>query len=226
MRHILVGFVVFVFMLGAAGPMTVSADGAKTQTFDASNLTSLNLTVSNGNVVVSAWDQPTVSIQTDSSDGVASFQQQGATLTGTVSNPAVDTLVQVPRVLAITLNDANGTISVTGVQGALTLNCSNGDISAQADHSSQAISAQASDGNISLNGFTGGGQITASNGSVILAVPGDVGAQVDLASANGQILVPSDSNVASTDPSHETGTVRGGGSLFSIQVSNGSITVQ
>lgn len=226
MRHLFVGFVVFVFILGAVGPNSVSADGATTQTFDASNLTSLNLTVSNGNVVVSAWDQPSVSIQTDSSDGVAWFEQQGATLTGTVSNPAVDTLVQVPRALAVTLNDANGTISVTGVQGALTLSSSNGDISAQADHSSQAISAQASDGNVSLSGFSGGGQIIASNGSVILAVPGDVGAQVDLASANGQIVVPSGSSVTSTDPSHETGTVRGGGSLFTIQTSNGSITVQ
>jgi DUF4097 and DUF4098 domain-containing protein YvlB len=217
--------VVLALMISALGPTLASADST-TQTFDASGITALNLTVSNGNVVVSGWDQPTIAVQVDAAGGLVSFQQQGSTLAGTVANPGSDATLQVPRSLAVTLNDSNGTIAVTGVQGALALASSNGDVSAYADHSSQPVSAQASGGTVSLNGFVGGGQVTATNGPVILAIPADAGAQVDLTSTNGQIVVPSGTNLTGNDPDHLAGSVRGGGSLFTVLAANGSVDVQ
>jgi DUF4097 and DUF4098 domain-containing protein YvlB len=218
-------FVVFSLVVGGLLPaVTAQADGAGQQTFSATGVNTLHLQVENGNIVVNAVDEPTIVINNALTDGfvAATVQQTGSTLAGDIANPGGDVTVQVPLGLALDLQTANGNITLSGTQGPLNLTANGGNITVQGGGSPQPTDLQAQNGILRLSGYSGGGTLANSNGDINVTLPSGAGAQFSLTTANSQIAVSG--TAQSSD--QVTTSLGPGGSLFTIQDSNGSIAVQ
>lgn len=218
-------FVVSLLLVGGLLPaVPVRADGTGQETFSASGVTTLHLKVENGNIVVNAVDEPVITITNALTDGfvAAAIQQTGATLAGDIANPGGDVTVQVPLGLALSLQTANGNMTLSGTQGPLSLTADGGSITVQGGGSPQPTNMQAQNGMLQLSGYSGGGTLANSNGDINVTLPSGAGAQFTMTTANSQIAVSG----ATQSSDQVTTTLGSGGSLFTVQDSNGSIAVQ
>jgi DUF4097 and DUF4098 domain-containing protein YvlB len=139
----------------------------------------------------------------------------------------------------------NGSVSIQDVVGNLTLSAANAKVCCK--HTCGWLEARSSNGNVELHDHTGGIDAMTSNGSIRASVAGVSGEGVNLATSNGRIVldlpeqldaeidVRVDNGVIRNDRSdepgitHSPGRVRGklgmGGPLIKLRTSNGTVSI-
>jgi hypothetical protein len=157
----------------------------------------------------------------------------------------VDIIIQMPREGRVNLRTGDGRIDVNGLKGEMDLH--SGDGAENIDAVDGKLRASAGDGHIRANGrfdaldlktgdghldvraasgssLAGGWRLETGDGSVMLEVPGDLAADVDLHTSDGHIDLDMPVVTEGRLRTNEVhGKLNGGGSLLTIRTGDGSI---
>ena len=157
----------------------------------------------------------------------------------------VDILIHMPREGKVNLHTGDGKIEIAGFKGEMDLH--SGDGSETLDGVDGKLRASTSDGHIRANGrfdeldlktgdghvevraaagssLAAGWKLQTGDGSVTLALPGDLAADVDLHTSDGHIDVEMPvTTEGKIRPNEIHGKINGGGSLVTIRTGDGSI---
>jgi hypothetical protein len=209
----------------------------------------------NGRITVTSWDQPRVrihaikraesrdvleKIQIDirtTADGIQIFtktpRRDGGGglfdfLFGDGDNTSVEYDVTVPRSSDVKVDNTNGSINVSELNGQLELETTNGRIEAM--RCSGSINAGTTNGAIRAELI----QVTPSkrmqfettNGSISLTVPPSFAAEVDADTTNGSIRTDLPILTRSFSRRELRGSINGGGMQLSLHTTNGSIEIR
>jgi DUF4097 and DUF4098 domain-containing protein YvlB len=165
-------------------------------------------------------------------------------LTGNDASASVTYKIKAPRDVVAKLESTNGGLRLVGTRGRANLETVNGGVTVE--HTEGDVQVETVNGGITvieaagaLEGSTTNGGITAqltrvdgdinletTNGSVVLKVPRDLRANLDVATSNGGIH--SDLEVAGGGKGrkHLTGEVNGGGGLLKVRTTNGGVRIE
>jgi hypothetical protein len=164
----------------------------------------------------------------------------------TLGNSGASATLKVPRGTALELRSSNGSVTVTGQAGDVTINTSNGKIevdggtgrlrldtsngSIGVDATNAVVAAQTSNGSITFNGSLAQGDqsFRTSNGRITLTLPGSASFKLDAETSNGQVASQFAINrTGGTGDAELRGTVGDDPSTFiQLRTSNGSIEVR
>jgi DUF4097 and DUF4098 domain-containing protein YvlB len=157
----------------------------------------------------------------------------------------VDVLIQMPRQGKVNLRTGDGKIELTGLKGEMDLHtgdgseildavdgklhASTGDGHIRASGRFDELDLKTGDGHVDVSAFGGSSlgsawRLETGDGSVNLAVPGELSADVDLHTSDGHIDL--DMPVTTTGKLRENevhGKLNGGGTLLTIRTGDGSI---
>ena len=162
-----------------------------------------------------------------------------------VGNHRVDIIIQMPREGRVNLRTGDGKIELSGLKGEMDLH--SGDGSENLDALDGKLRASTGDGNIRASGrfdeldlktgdghlevratagssLAAGWRLETGDGNVILEIPGDMAADVDLHTSDGHIDL--DLPVTTEGKIRENeirGKLNGGGGLLTIRTGDGSI---
>ena len=137
--------------------------------------------------------------------------------------------IQAPKSTDVTLRSSNGSLSVTGVTGAMRLRTSNGSIrlmdvggDVEADTSNGSVNAT-----LSGSSWDGAGlNVTTSNGSVRLTLPDGYNARLVAGTSNGSINVDFPITVRGRIGRDIDTNLGSGGPALRLRTSNGSVRIQ
>ena len=158
----------------------------------------------------------------------------------------VDYMVRVPRSAAVrTARTVNGDVKLRGVAGDASAYTTNGDIIV--DGVARIAEAETTNGSITVTGgavvseaattngsiraeVSGGGapmEFSVVNGSITLSAPAGVGADVDMRTVNGNIVVPDGFTLkqGTISKNHLSGRLGSGGPAITAKTVNGSISL-
>ncbi|MFQ6028290.1 MAG: DUF4097 domain-containing protein [Dehalococcoidia bacterium] len=220
----------------------------------------LNVVSENGKVtVLSAGSSPTVQVtatiknpdrvnyaarQEGSTVTVAAEVEKGFNFFGDSAGVRIEVLV--PENIALDLETSNGSVSVTGVSGPVSVATSNGGI--DITNVVGEVNARTSNGKIDIGEVSGQVDAETSNGAVRMTAALQEGSKNRLRTSNGSVNVTlvdtprvnlnaSTSNgtistdrsittTGSSDPRRLVGTIGEGGPDLEIRTSNGSVTIR
>ncbi len=208
----------------------------------------------NGRIMVSSWEQPRVRIhairRAESREALDKVQVEVRTtadsveivtrtpkregsgfldfLFGDGDNMSVEYDVTVPRASDLKVDNTNGSINVSDLNGRLELGTTNGRI--EAVRCSGSINAGTTNGAIRAELL----QVDASkkmefettNGSISLTVPATFAADVEADTTNGSIRSDLPVLTKSFSRRELRGTINGGGTRLSLHTTNGSIEIR
>lgn len=207
----------------------------------------------NGRITVTAWDQPRVRIHALKKAGSQELLDRIAIdvrssgnsveivtrtpkneggfldfLFGNGGNTAVVYDVTVPRASNLKVDNTNGAITVSDVNGTIDLGTTNGRI--EALHCAGSISANTTNGAIRAELL----QVSAgkpmdfetTNGSISLTVPPGFAADVNAETTNGSIRSDLPVTTKSFSRREMRGTINGGGGQLGLHTTNGSIEIR
>lgn len=137
--------------------------------------------------------------------------------------------IQAPKSTDVRLRSSNGSLSVTGVKGAMRLRTSNGSIrlmdvggDVEADTSNGSVNAT-----VSGSSWDGAGlNVTTSNGSVRLTLPDGYNARLVAGTSNGSINVDFPVTVRGRIGRDIDTNLGSGGPALRLRTSNGSVRIQ
>jgi putative adhesin len=208
----------------------------------------------NGRIAVSSWDQPRVRIHAirkaesresmdklsidvrATGDGVSivtrSPRQDGGGfldfLFGNGDNTSVEYDVTIPRSSDLKIENTNGGITVTDVNGRINLSTTNGRIDAL--QCAGWISAGTTNGAIRAELLSIAPskrmEFETTNGSITLTVPPTFAAEVEADTTNGSIRTDLPIMTKSFSRRELRGTINGGGTQLSLHTTNGSIEIR
>jgi hypothetical protein len=136
--------------------------------------------------------------------------------------------VTVPRTMNVDVTNTNGGIKLSDVSGVLELDTTNGKI--EVERAGGSLDASTTNGSIHAELLrVAKGQplhFETTNGRIELAVPANLGLDVDAATTNGSIST--DLPVATTRTSSNSlrGTINGGGMVVRLRTTNGGIAIR
>lgn len=136
--------------------------------------------------------------------------------------------VTVPRTMNVDVTNTNGAIRLTDVSGTLELDTTNGKI--EVERGAGSLSASTTNGSIHAEMVrVAQGQpleFETTNGRIELALPSNLGVNVDASTTNGSIST--DFPVATTRTSSNSlrGTINGGGMPVRLRTTNGGIAIR
>lgn len=209
----------------------------------------------NGRIVVSTWDQPRVRIhairKAESREVLdkltIDIRQNGEGLSiathmpkknegggfldflfGNEGNASIDYDVTVPRTTDLKVENTNGGISASDVNGSIQLSTTNGRI--DAIHCAGTMNASTTNGSIhaELVQIASGKpmKFETTNGSISLLVPPTFAANVQAETTNGSIRTDLPVTTKSFSRRELHGTLNGGGAELGLYTTNGSIEVR
>ncbi|MBN1560900.1 DUF4097 family beta strand repeat protein [candidate division KSB1 bacterium] len=143
-------------------------------------------------------------------------------------NVTVNFAIKVPEEMNIEASSVNGAVDVVGVEGKLSLSTTNGKITAEAI--AGAVEASTTNGSIyvdiSTSDLMDGVSLNTVNGSVKLALDGDIAADVEISTVNGSINTDFPLEVRGKwGPKNVSGEINGGGELIELETVNGSVSI-
>lgn len=138
---------------------------------------------------------------------------------------SVDYRVRVPVGAAVNLQTVNGSVEITGSQGAVDVQATNGEIDLK--ELGGAVKVQTTNGQIhvDLASLAGDVKLGTTNGEVRLQMPASSKADVDLQLTNGAIALDNLSFEGDKERRRVRGRVNGGGSRIEVETTNGQITL-
>ena len=143
-------------------------------------------------------------------------------------NSQVKYEINVPRSMNIEADTVNGSIKISGVTGEIELDTTNGKIVVA--NCSGSVDASTTNGGIDveLTSVTAGREMKfeTTNGRIALAVPSNLGAEINAATTNGSVR--SDLPLATQRFSRTSlrGTLNGGGPEIKLRTTNGGIDIR
>ena len=165
-------------------------------------------------------------------------------LTGNEASASVTYKIKAPRDVVAKLVSTNGGLRLVGTRGRANLETVNGGVTIERTEGD--VQVETTNGGItvieaagSLDGSTTNGGITVhltrvdgdinldtTNGGVVLKVPGDLRANLDVATSNGGIHSDLDVQGGEKGRKHLSGEVNGGGGLVKIRTTNGGVRIE
>ncbi len=216
------------------------------QTYPLQSGGSFRLQNVNGSVHVSGWDRDEVQVRAVKSarHDRRDLQRVAIEVEARPDSVAVETRyppddgvevyveyrIRVPRrVLLTRVATVNGTVHVSGVEAVGVLRSVNGNV--EVYDSSGRLDAHTTNGNVrlELRRVDPGGALTAEtvNGSIVLALPTDAGAELDVRSVNGDFQSELPLTLRGSLGAREFhGRLGAGGSPIRIRTVNGAIRVE
>jgi hypothetical protein len=143
-------------------------------------------------------------------------------------NSQVKYEISVPRAMNIEADTVNGSIKISGVAGEIELDTTNGKIDVV--DCSGSVDASTTNGgiNVELRSVTAGREMKfeTTNGRIALAVPSNLGAEINAATTNGSVR--SDLPLVTQRFSRTSlrGTLNGGGPEIKLRTTNGGIDIR
>lgn len=142
-------------------------------------------------------------------------------------NAGVSYEVTVPRASNLSVDNTNGGIYVTDVNGKVEVDTTNGRI--EVTRCSGSVNAGSTNGaiRVELLRVTPGSSMRfeTTNGGITLAVPPDIAASVEAGTTNGSVSTDVPITTSSFGKNSLRGTMNGGGSSIRLRTTNGSIKV-
>ena len=234
------------FTLGIGGDLHVDSQQSGNQvTLTAHTKSHITIGVSTRRLSTEVYMPRNADLQIDSSDGsidvssvngnVTVQTKDGAVkatqLTGKIDLATSDGNVTVDSLKGqIRLHSGDGTISGGGLDGKCEASTTDGQIHLAGRF--DTLSLRSSDGAVSASAASGsqmssGWEIKTTDGSVDVAVPKDLRANLDASTSDGRISVGLPVTVqGDMSKSHVQGTINGGGPVLLIHTSDGSIRVR
>ena len=148
---------------------------------------------------------------------------------GDVTAVAIRYRVKVPRRADIGCEVVNGDIGVTGVGGTFALNTSSGSIDLNPVRGPGKAHTSNGEIHCTIEDFPAGGALALSavNGDVDMKLPGDINAEIDLATVNGRIRVNKElRDGIEFGRSKAAGVIGGGKGKIHIRTKNGNISIK
>jgi DUF4097 and DUF4098 domain-containing protein YvlB len=143
-------------------------------------------------------------------------------------NSSVKYEINVPRSMNVEADTVNGSIRVEGISGEIDLDTTNGKIAVA--NCSGSVDASTTNGGIDveLTAVTAGKEMSfeTTNGRISLAVPSNLGAEINAATTNGSVR--SDLPLVTHRFSRTSlkGTLNGGGPEIKLRTTNGGIEIR
>lgn len=206
-------------LAGAAAGCVINMDGEQVVVRDEHRFTvgagaAVTLETFDGSVTVRSWDRPEVVVEvqkrgpdretaealevTATQDGSQVRVEAPAPRVesefvgiGNVSGPSVSYEVSVPREVALTVNTRDGSIAVTGIEGAVDLR--SGDGSIRANRIDGELKANTGDGSVQIADASGAATIESGDGSIHLQGRVDV---VHARTRDGSVVIEADEGSA------------------------------
>lgn len=167
----------------------------------------------------------TVSIRTESPERHTSGFWD--LLLGNWSSASVRYEISVPRSMKVGVDNTNGAVEVSGVQGTFKLETTNGHI--QLTRCGGAIDLETTNGRIEADLVAvdpqANNRIETTNGRIEITVPATIRAEVDAATTNGSVNSDLPITTRTFGRSELRGSVNGGGALLKLRTTNGSIHI-
>jgi hypothetical protein len=173
-----------------------------------------------------ASDRGGVTVRTHEPDRRDHFSGFLDWIFGDHESSQVDYDITVPRTMNLDIDNTNGGILVTGVNGELQLNTTNGKI--ETVRCAGALDAGTTNGGITAEmvRVSRDIRIDTTNGRIDLTVPSTFAADIDASTTNGSI----NSELPVTTMRHSRnslrGTINGGGNRVRLSTTNGGITIR
>ncbi|GAK49018.1 hypothetical protein U14_00236 [Candidatus Moduliflexus flocculans] len=198
--------------------------------------TTLNVTNTNGNVTITAWDKPTVDITAIKKCGFHETLENARidVLQPTEKTLEIKTVLLMPRpkisvqyeiktpagMLINNINTSNGSLDIRNVQGKImSLNTSDGSIALQGVSGDQ-INAKTSDGSITAKSIVGAATVKSSDGSITAE---EMVGSIFAKTSNGSIKLHQVSGEVNAETSNGSIEIRGASLLNTVKTSDGSI---
>jgi DUF4097 and DUF4098 domain-containing protein YvlB len=125
------------------------------------------------------------------------------------------------------IKTTNGSIKVSDTEGTVELRTTNGNISITGASGIRLAKSTNGSIEVSVLNFVDNAEITTTNGSVTLAVPENINADIDLKTTNGKISASQiQMLVEEISKNHVSGKLGSGGNSITIRTTNGSITLK
>ena len=143
-------------------------------------------------------------------------------------NASVKYEISVPRSMNIEADTVNGSVRISGVAGEIEADTTNGKI--EVADCSGAVDASTTNGgiNVELTSVSAGREMRfeTTNGKITLAVPANLGAEINAATTNGSVR--SDLPMVTNRFSRTSlkGTLNGGGPEIRLRTTNGGIEIR
>jgi DUF4097 and DUF4098 domain-containing protein YvlB len=149
-------------------------------------------------------------------------------LFGNGDNTSVEYDVTVPRSTDLKVENTNGSISVSDINGRSDLSTTNGRIEAM--RCSGTMNAGTTNGSIRAEllqvSSSKSMEFETTNGSIALTLPPTFGADLDAGTTNGSIRTDLPVTTRSFSRRELRGTLNGGGTRLSLHTTNGSIEIR
>lgn len=193
-------------------------EGAKSEVKDAMKELKVDIQPRNGGLVITTQ-------YPEESRGIGSIF---AFLAGDHISANVFYELTVPKTMNLDVENTNGMIQATGVNGHLELDTTNGRI--EAIRCAGSIDAATTNGRIEAELLSvdraKSHRLTTTNGRIVLKVPSNFAGEVDAATTNGSIKT--DLPIATTrfGDDHLRGTINGGGAQLRLRTTNGGISIE
>jgi hypothetical protein len=249
-------------LMGGCAFNVVEVEFESTARYEGDDWDTFAASLSNGSISVTGVSGSTIEVigrfeafvlRGDESDFVAdvdlSLSNRNGLLTLSLDYPddSAETVtlnklvVHPPSEARLVLETSNGSITASGLAGAVTAETSNGSVRVSTEG---AVSLRSSNGDVTATTGGGGsvdtsnGEIdvritepdisalvaTTSNGDVTVRLPTNAGFDLDLETSNGDIVIR-DVNLA-IDGTAYAGPIRGGGPMIRVRTSNGDIVIR
>jgi DUF4097 and DUF4098 domain-containing protein YvlB len=143
-------------------------------------------------------------------------------------NASVTYDITVPRTMSLDIDDTNGAIEVSDVQGSHKISTTNGHITLA--RCAGDVDAETTNGGIKAELLTvtpgKSVRLETTNGGITLAAPPSLAAQIDAANTNGSINTELPVTSTHTGRHALRGTINGGGPELRLRTTNGSIDIR
>lgn len=244
MRRVLLGLLVFL-LLASGSVAARTSDDVFDRTYALNPGGAFSLTNVNGSVWVEAWDRPQVQVRAVKSTRgnpaeLARVQIEVAATPAAVTvdtrypqdegvEVTVDYRIRVPRSAQLALvQTVNGNLLVRGIEGAADVRTVNGDVYLTDAYG--RIAARTTNGAVQMElhaaRLAGPVDLSSMNGLVVVAVPEDFNAALEISSVNGDFQSALPFQVQGSMAAREFRATFGrGGNPLRIRTVNGSIRV-
>lgn len=147
--------------------------------------------------------------------------------TGDRIQAQVSYTISVPRTMNVEVDNTNGAVLLTGVTGLHELETTNGRITVT--RCAGGLDATTTNGSISaeLTSVAKGASLdfTTTNGKIVVALPRNIGVDVDAETTNGSIESQLPVSTRTVDRNELRGQINGGGTRLRLRTTNGAIDI-
>ncbi|HPR63742.1 MAG TPA: DUF4097 family beta strand repeat-containing protein [Thermoanaerobaculia bacterium] len=231
--------------------LTAALMQAQSETFnreiEARGLNTIQVDNVNGDIVIGVWDRDLIRVnavisgtESDRKAIEIKVETKGDTLRIETDHSKryllgfipwrtggkVDYDIKAPARINAVIDSVNGNIEVTGLQGELSMDTVNGGVTGR--DLGGPVTADSVNGSMDLflTSPRPECKIETVNGSVMLRIPEDASCEYSLETINGRIdFAKKDIKVKGSGPKELTGTLGSGDGSISVEVINGSVTV-